>query len=123
MESSAGNVKYDTDQSLTDTQKATARENIGAANAAAYTITLPSNGWSSAAPYTQTVTVDGIKETDEWPILDVNMNNVTDGDTGTALIEAFGLVGRAKTNEGSITVFCYERKPTVDLPVILKVVQ
>lgn len=123
MESSAGNVKYDTGQSLTDTQKATARENIGAANAAAYTITLPSNGWSSAAPYTQTVAVDGIKETDEWPILDVNMNNVIDGDTGTALIEAFGLVGRAKTNEGSITVFCYERKPTVDLPVILKVVQ
>lgn len=123
MESSAGSVKYDADQSLTDTQKATARENIGAANAAAYTITLPANGWSSAAPYTQTVTVDGIKETDEWPILDVNMTNVTDGDTGTALIEAFGLVGRAKTNEGSITVFCYEEKPTVDLPVILKVVQ
>lgn len=51
------------------------------------------------------------------------MSGATTGDTGTALTEAWNLVGRVTANAGSITAYCYEEKPTVDISLILKVVR
>ncbi len=90
------------------------------ATTALYNSTLASSGWSSAAPYTQTVNVSGILSTDT-PIVDV----VLDVDTPTAIsqISAWMCVSKIETSNGSITATCLEDVPTIDIPVQLKVVR
>lgn len=83
------------------------------------TATFSVNGWSESAPFTQTVAVDGILVSDD-PFVDLYLAGVEDG---TPVIEAWAVVGRVATNNGSITAYCYEEKPEVDIPVILKVVR
>lgn len=89
------------------------------AETASYKTTLLASGWSGSAPYTQTVNVSGILATDE-PFIDVYLEGVSDG---TAIIEAWAVVGRVSTVNDSITAYCYEEKPEVDIPVLMKVVR
>ena len=42
---------------------------------------------------------------------------------GKALTDAWTFVGRVDTGDGTVTAYCYEEKPEVDVPVILKVVR
>ena len=87
---------------------------------AVYKIILPASDWSSEAPFTQTVQVDGLLETDN-PFYDVSLlDSETDALT---LIEAFYCVGVLAAYDGYAVVQCYEEKPTVDIPIILKVVR
>lgn len=79
---------------------------------------LPASGWPEAAPYTQTVAVEGILETDtpHWSV-------VYSADTTTALAEkeAFAMVDDLDTANGSVTFTCFEDKPSVDLTVQMEV--
>ncbi len=81
---------------------------------------LPASGWSTSAPYTQTVTVEGILATDT-PLIDVVLSDTVA--TAMAQIAEFGYIGRITTGANQITVTCYEDKPTVDLTLTLKVVR
>ena len=83
-----------------------------------FTVTLTAAGWSEAAPYTQTVSVDGILETD-IPHYGV----VYSAHTTTALAEkeAFAMVDDLDTAEGSVTFTCFEEKPEVNLTIQLEV--
>ena len=85
-----------------------------------YTATLTSSGWSSSAPYTQTVSVSGILSTDT-PIADVVLDVVTS--TAMTQISAWMCVSNIETADGSITATCLEEKPTIDIPIQLKVVR
>lgn len=94
---------------------------FGAATSATYTATLSSNSWSgSSAPYTQTVSVAGILSSDN-PIVDAVLNN--DISVAKEQLEAWGCVSKIITNNGNITATCYEDKPTVSIPIQLKVVR
>lgn len=85
-----------------------------------YKTTLPASGWGGSAPYTQTITVNGLLEADE-PFVDVYLEGVADG---TAILEAWGCVGRLSVSaDNKVTAYCYEEKPGVDIPIILKVVR
>nr|DAJ47622.1 MAG TPA: hypothetical protein [Caudoviricetes sp.] len=81
--------------------------------------TLTADGWSDTAPYTQTVTVTGLAE-DGYPILDL----ITSADTTTGINEnkQWAYITKATTAENTLTVKCYEKKPTVALNFIIKVV-
>ena len=92
------------------------------AETATYAGTLKAGSWSASAPYSQNVTINGILITDS-PFVDVDMSGASSTSAGTALLEAWGLVGRVVANAGSITAYCYEEKPTVNIPIILKVVR
>ena len=86
-----------------------------------YKATLSSSGWSSgAAPYTQTVSVQGILSTDT-PIVDI----VLSSNTSTALseLESWGRVSKIDTSNGEITATCLENLPSVDLSLQLKAVR
>lgn len=85
-----------------------------------YTATLTSGGWSSSAPYTQTVNISGILATDN-PIVDV----VLDANTSTAMsqISAWVCVSKIVTSNGSITATCLENKPITNISIQLKVVR
>lgn len=112
-----------------------ALENLGAASVqyvaqevgkkaskAHFTATLSASGWSDTAPYEQTVAVTGLLLTDV-PLVDVDMSGATSGDAGTALQEAWTFVGRLNAGDGTVTAYCYEEKPEVDVPIILMVVR
>lgn len=86
-----------------------------------YSATFTSSGWSSSAPFTQTVSVSGIKASDN-PIVDINMSSATSSNSSD-LLEAWGLVGRVSTANGSVTAYCYDEKPTVNIPVNIMVVK
>jgi len=92
---------------------------LGHVNHAVLTTTIDTNWQGSTAPYTKTQTVNGLLATDT-PIVDVVMS----GDFGTdeARIEAWGYVYRITTANNAITLYATE-KPTVSLPIQLKVVR
>lgn len=81
--------------------------------------TLTVDGWSDTAPYTQTVTVTGLAE-DGYPILDL----ITSTDTATGINEnkQWAYITKATTAENTLTVKCYEKKPTIALNFVIKVV-
>ena len=91
-----------------------------AASSVSYTATLPSSGWAgSAAPYSQTITINGLLATDE-PIMDVVMSGTYS--TDSARSEEWGYLYRAVAAANSLTVYASE-KPTIDLPIRLKVIR
>ena len=88
-------------------------------NGTELTATLRAAAWSGgSAPYTQTVSVNGILETDDpdyWPIYS--------GSNAACIAqkEAFAYMDRLVTANGSITVTCFEDKPEVDVTIGLEV--
>lgn len=84
-----------------------------------YNVTIGAS-WTGSGPYTQTITVDGILSTDN-PIVDVVLSD--DTESSKSIIEAWSNVSRIVTNNGSITVYCYDSAPTVNIPIQLKVVR
>lgn len=74
----------------------------------------------SAAPYTQTITVDGILSTDN-PIVDIILSDTI----STAILEekAWGNISKIVTNNGSITAICNKKKPVTGVKIQLKVVR
>ena len=84
----------------------------------AFTAVLTASGWTgSAAPYTQTVTVTGLKASVEV-IADVDMSAATAA-TYDGLAEGWALVGQMEPGNGQITAKCFGEKPEVGLTVRL----
>lgn len=77
-----------------------------------FSATLSTGGWVGSGPYTQTVDVTGVLQSDR-----PHVGLVPSDDTNMALSqeEAWGYVSRGVTADGSITFTCYEDKPEVDL--------
>lgn len=83
------------------------------------TVSLPAAGWAGdAAPYTQTVAVPGILETDT-PHYGVVYSGTAE--EKTAQKEGFALVDDLDTGLNSVMFTCLEEKPEVDLTVQLEV--
>ena len=78
-------------------------------------VTLTANGWSEEAPYTQTIAMDGILETDQPHF------GVVYSENWEAEKEAFALVDELDTAHGSLTFTCFEEKPEADLTIQLEV--
>lgn len=85
-----------------------------------YKGTLTSSGWSGSAPFTQTVTISGLLSTD-YPFVDIDLSNVSNAQS---VIEAWNMVGRVTVSgNNTVVAYCYEEKPTVDIPIVFKVVR
>jgi phage-related tail fiber protein len=112
---------YDTTVQALDTHAGTqaSLSQLGHVNHAVLTTTLNTTWQGSTAPYTKTQTVSGLLATDT-PIVDVVMSGTFA--TDQARIEAWGYVYRITTANNSITLYATE-KPTVSLPIQLKVVR
>jgi len=88
-----------------------------------FTASLPSSGWIGTGPYSQTVSVAGILETDR-PIVDVFVS--TTDSYAVSQLENFDCIaarGKVTTGNGTVTVRCYEDKPSISLWLQLKVVR
>ena len=82
-------------------------------------ITLTSSGWSSSAPYTQTVSVSGMTAEDlPIPLLDVS--SASSESEENQLRKQFSWLSYYDTASGQITFTAKYKKPTVDLRIDLK---
>lgn len=113
-------VRFDAAQTLTPEQQAQARSNIASASTALYTATIPTTGWSSAAPYKVTIALPGILTTDT-PLVDIVQTGSESVDAPRR--EAWAAITRITTADGSITVYAAEEKPAVALPIQMRVVR
>lgn len=83
-----------------------------------FTATLPASGWSSAAPYTQTVNIAGMTAD-----MDPHLYFVpaTAGSPTEAEEEAFACITGGTTAAGTVTFRCREDKPSTGITVRLEV--
>lgn len=81
-------------------------------------LTLRASGWSASAPYTQTVDVPGLKETDK-----VQMMSAIKTDTAVATANTWdkmgALVKAGKALDGQAVFACPKKKPTSDFNIKL----
>lgn len=82
------------------------------------TATLTVADWSAEAPYTQTISVEGIIADDAPHVSPVYSDTL---ETALAEKEAWAMVSRGKPGENAITFTCFEDKPTVDIPILIEV--
>ena len=85
-------------------------------------ITLPVSGWSSSAPYTQTVSLAGIKSTDNPIPLYRYPSNLTESNKNL-IDRSTNMITSIKTNNDSVTVTCKFRKPVAEIIIGLKGVE
>lgn len=81
--------------------------------------TLSTTWTGSSPPYTKTQTISGITSSMDVVICP---NVSSTPETAEVQRKDFGKIGKAITNNGSITFTCYKDKPTVSLPLYIKVV-
>lgn len=82
-------------------------------------ITLAASGWSDTAPYTQTVSVEGILAADT-PVGSLYIPPAATAANEKALKKAAGCVSYFDTADGAVTVTCIGKKPAVDFQMQLK---
>lgn len=83
------------------------------------TATLTANRWTgSSAPFQNTVSVSGIVSTDT-PIVALNLANNTTSANAILAHQAWSFINAVVTGNGTITAYA-NKKPTVDLPIIIK---
>lgn len=80
---------------------------------------LSSNWVGSSAPYTQTITVNGLTASLN-PIIDVIISS--DTETGLSEEEQWSYITKATTGVNSLTLYCYRYKPTINLNILIEVV-
>lgn len=66
------------------------------------------------APYTQKIVLTGVKETDEVIIGPVQS---ADYKVAQKQLEAYNCISRQITNDGSISLVCYQEVPTMNIPI------
>jgi len=82
-------------------------------------LSFPASGWSSQAPYKQTVSNAKIKETDE-PVPMFEYPNINSEQQQKAVDKSIGYITDITTNNGSVTITCNFRKPVADFILVLK---
>lgn len=83
------------------------------------TASVPSSGWSSSAPYTQTIEVEGITADDE-PTISLYLAGSPSSENVKSMNKAYGMLDRAVTAEGTITLYCYNKKPATTYTIAIK---
>lgn len=98
------------------------RKAEGKANTVTLYTTIFTSGFdrNSSKPYSQTISVPGILETDN-PII-----GILKSESYEAAVEqrdAWGTISRITCGNDEITVYCYEEIPTIDLKIQIKVIR
>lgn len=97
-----------------------ARANLGAAERKILTATIGTEWTGAAAPYTQKVAVAEILSTDAPHIFPVYSDALA---TALAEKEAWSMVDKATTGNGTITFTCFEEKPEAAIQIQIEVIR
>lgn len=99
------------------TTAAAIRTNLGACQKYRYTVTIPTGSWTTATKgWYKTVSVSGITSA-MTPTVDVVQSSTAS--TAMQQLEAWGCISRIETQSGAIKVYCYEKQPSVSIPIQL----
>jgi hypothetical protein len=83
-----------------------------------FQIIVLASAWTGSGPYTQTVALNGILNTDKphWDVL-------LSADTATAIAEeeAFAIISKLDTSNGSVLLTCLEEKPDINVTIQMEV--
>lgn len=82
-------------------------------------VTLTAAGWSSSAPYSQTVSVPGLRATDAI-LMGKASDKSTPADTVKTWDKMQGLISAAEAQDGQAVFYCPAKKPTADFKVKLR---
>ena len=82
-------------------------------------VTLTLSGWSTSAPYTQTVSVAGMKA-DFEPTIACKVSSAPSKTDKKKIEKSWGFVDSVVVNDGSITATCKFDKPVCDIPLVIK---
>lgn len=82
-------------------------------------VTLLASAWSASAPYTQTITVSGMTAA-YAPVISCGVPASPNSENYKAVHKAYAMIDRAVTGANNITFYCYTKKPTVNIPVLIK---
>ena len=83
-----------------------------------FSVTVPLSGWNDAAPYTQTITVDGLTDGDAH----LYLSPATAGQPTEDEETAFACITGGTTAANSLTLYCRDDKPASDITVRLEVI-
>lgn len=86
-----------------------------------FSLDVPASGWTEQADgsYTQTVTAEGVLESDS-AYVDINMSAAT-VDTYGDLADAWAMVSRAQTQAGALMLTAFDGAPDIDMTVKMEV--
>lgn len=82
-------------------------------------VSLPANGWSSTVPYSQRIAVTGIQESDNPIVSPCTPKNLAPA-TVKIYRKMAAMVTDGETEDGYVTFYCGEKKPTADFKVYLR---
>lgn len=85
-----------------------------------FTATIPTTGWTTTAPYTVDVAIEGMLEADLPHITPVYTGTV---DTDKAIQEAYNKLDNAKAEDGYLRVTAFNEVPTTAVPIQIEVVR
>ena len=83
-----------------------------------FSVTAPATGWGDAAPYSQSITVDGLTDGDAHLYLSPATAEQPAEDEETA----FACITGGTTAANSLTLYCRDDKPAIDINVRLEVI-
>ncbi|MDF2886688.1 MAG: hypothetical protein K0R23_1073 [Lacrimispora sp.] len=82
-------------------------------------VILSVSGWSNSAPYSQKVAVTGIKESDN-PVLSLCTPKSLSASAVKTSRRMAGMITDGETDNGFITFYCGEKRPTEDFRIYLR---
>lgn len=83
------------------------------------TVVVPLSGWSISAPYIQTIPIARMTA-DKSPVVDLAISGDLSEESVKKQKKSWGYVDRIVSNYGSITLYCYVKKPVVDFAITIK---
>lgn len=83
------------------------------------TVVIPAAGWSSAAPYTNRVAIEGMHETDNVDVTFIPGEGATNAQN-IAAWEGYVGINYSVTEDGAMVFHAFETKPAVDVTVAVK---
>lgn len=106
--------------SLTENQYQWLQAQVDNLTSTDYPLTLAAADWTEQdGVYTQTRGIAALTDAAKC-FLDIDMSGAT-AETANALLDDYALIGRVSCSSGSATFYSYGSRPSVDLPVILRV--
>ena len=85
-----------------------------------YSVNVSSSGWSSSIPYTATLSIPGVRSSD---VIHATPAYSLTRDTRIAQRAAWSCVTFIQANNGSITLYCDDTRPTTDIPVTIEIIR
>lgn len=83
------------------------------------TVVIPASGWSSAAPFTNRVEIEGIREKDNVDVTFIPAEGATN-EENIAAWDGYVNINYTTTEDGAMVFHAFETKPEVDVTVAVK---